>query len=128
MLMPRFQRHPDAILAHTYPLRLICPNSTSRHIKPVTRHAAPILSHEVLARLLRVGGAGEEHTFVAGGLFVFADAAGLSPKRQLRSTHIGGVGSVGGRTLGLEAASAAGFTSAARLLGCIAPVTASGMV
>jgi len=43
----------------------------------VTLHATPVLCDIILAVLLRVGGVREEHTLIAGSLFVFAHAAWL---------------------------------------------------
>jgi hypothetical protein len=62
---------------------------------------------------LRVGGVGEEHTFVAGGLFILADAAWLVERvspclvEQCRRYE---------NTFGFEVGSSLGLRSAARLL------------
>lgn len=49
----------------------------SRDIEPKPFHTTPIPLHRTLTRFLRVVATAEEHAFVAGGFFVFADAAGL---------------------------------------------------
>ncbi len=46
-------------------------------LKPKTPHTTPILLHHALAFPLRILRCGEQHALVSGGLFVFADAAGL---------------------------------------------------
>lgn len=48
-----------------------------RNVEPKARHTTPVLSHEVFAGVLGIAGFGEEHAFVAGRFFLFADAAGL---------------------------------------------------
>ncbi len=48
------------------------------YLKPIPRHALFIFTDQTLTVFLGVVGAGVEHAFVAGGFFVFADAAGLS--------------------------------------------------
>ena len=51
--------------------------SSSRQVETIARHATPVLGYHVLTGLLRIGGAGEEHTLVAGGFLFFAYAAWL---------------------------------------------------
>jgi hypothetical protein len=46
-------------------------------LKPIPLHALSILLHHPLTVFLGILGAAEEHTFVAGGFFGFAYAAGL---------------------------------------------------
>ena len=47
------------------------------YFEAIPEHATLVFGNEVLAFLLRVRPAREEHAFVARGLFVFANAAGL---------------------------------------------------
>ena len=47
------------------------------NLEPKAQHAALVKINRRLAVLHRVRRVGEEHTVVARGLFVFADAAGL---------------------------------------------------
>lgn len=65
-------------LFHSLACLLAC--SSSCQIEAKTRHTTPVLSHQVLASFLWIGGGGEEHAFVAGGFLVFADTAGLYVK------------------------------------------------
>lgn len=55
-----------------------CARRPSRNLETIAGHTTPVLGDKVAARGLRVGCSGEEHALVAGGLFVFADAAGLA--------------------------------------------------
>lgn len=73
----------------------------SRKIEAIVLHTTPILPDQILTCLLRVGGVGEEHAFVAGRLLVFADAAGLYATISIRNTiDRGGEGGAGTLTLG----------------------------
>jgi hypothetical protein len=49
----------------------------SRQLKAKPRHTAPVLIDRGSAVFLWVRRVAEEHAFVAGGFFFFADAAGL---------------------------------------------------
>jgi len=46
--------------------------------KPIPLHTTPVLIHQAFTILLRLVALRKEHAVVSGGLFVFADAAGLA--------------------------------------------------
>ena len=57
----------------------------SIYVESKPGHAAPILRDHVLTVLLRVVAIGEEHAFIAGRLFIFAHATGLTMESACHS-------------------------------------------
>ena len=75
---------------HPPPLALLialCPSPSYRKPKPL--HTVPIPLHRILTRNLGIRRVGEQHTFVAGGFFVFAHAAGLFSRQERRALVAG---------------------------------------